>query len=260
MGFVFALGCGPALTDMPDVADEDGSTSDDAPGSEDDGPTTPSDPGEAGSTSGDPAGSTTDDEPDAETGETDATGDTGEDNDDPGECGCEENIPVGFEDVTQGHSASSIVAALQTTDIAWEWLVFEGSPSETVLHVSIAYSGGQVLNGPGGDNGCAFLSAPCPGELIIPVDVTVTSDDGILGASAGGTLEVDIEEFQAAELRLNPTQMDLGGTFGEQIIPEQEGPVEAIGIEFRWSLEGELEGGYLAGNIPSGWDLIGRTL
>ena len=259
LALIVALGCGPTLGDLPDVANEDGSTTSEAEGESGSNhrPADPSDPqpGSDGSSSGDTGGTTG--EPDADTGDSDDSSD----GEDPYACGCEDTVEIGADDPIEGHTASSIVAALTTPNIAWEWLEFEDSPTQTTLHFSVVLGDGPVLHGPGGSDGCNFLSSPCDNALLVPVAVTLTTDDGIIAGTIDGTLDVDLDDYEmVVALDAEATPADLGGTFAERAVPGVEGEVTGIALRMGWSLDGEWTDAFLGGDAADGWTLLGRAL
>lgn len=164
-----AAGCGPEL--VPSTEDTGSSG----------GGTTVSVTGVGGSSSGAHDGSTTTTSPADGTTGSSTTGDEVEGSTtDPFACGCPDDTPVELDtQLGAGFTPAEALAVFQGLELPLRWVAYEGM-SETVVHVDAAYVGGFVGEGPGGEDGCAFLSAPCNDGVAMDVELTFVTDDGAL--------------------------------------------------------------------------------
>lgn len=131
---------------------------------------------------------------------------------DPFECGCPEDVVIDFETpLERGFTPAEALAVVADLDFpGFVWIAHEGAP-ETILHLDVSYEGGVVRQGPGGSDGCLFLSAACDDGLIMDVVVHLTSDDGWLDWTADARLEGVLGE----SLRLwTPMPVDVGTNLG----------------------------------------------
>lgn len=133
----------------------------------------------------------------------------------------------------------------------FDWLAFEDSPTETTLHLELAYEGGVVMDGPGGGDACGFLQIPCDPELTVDVRIDVTTDDGRVMGSLPGQLVAALP-FGAVRVALQTEPLPIaqfGGTLAETTVtmPGVLMPTEA---SFHWADDGVGElfcaiGGYV---------------
>jgi len=193
--------------------------------------------------------------------------DDDDDDDDEGEddgyvCGCEDTVPVGFEDVVDGEfSAATVVASVENTEIPWNWTAFVDAPPQTVLTVALSYEGGQVLHGPEGEDGCSFLSSPCANALLIPVVATLTTADGVLVASLPGTLDVDLDRWSREIVFQEELGAEaLGGTLMAQPLAESASALTSISVYLGWEIGGTSPGLYLGGMTADGDVVLGEEL
>jgi hypothetical protein len=174
-----AIGCGPAVT-VPGDEHGDGSTG--APASDDGPPTTT-----VGSTA---MGDSVDPDPSTTvmtTSPTSSSSEGGVDTSteggsttDPFECSCPPNVPIEFEDeLERGFTPAQALAIFDDTSYDFYWTAYDGQPM-TTLHLEVAYLGGPVAQGPGGSDGCQFISGPCDDGVVMDVELRVSTDDGWL--------------------------------------------------------------------------------
>jgi len=197
------IGCGPAVVTP---GDEQGNDSSSGPVSETDSPSTT-----IADSTVDPDPSTTiattSPTSDATTSTTSDTSGDESSSGDPFECGCPPNVPIEFDDVLQrGFTPAEAIAQFDDAVLELEWLAYGEQPN-TMLHVDVSYTGGAVEQGPGGSDGCLFLSAPCDEGLVMDVVLTVSTDDGWviwttpaqLTGIVGGELSVSSEYVSPGE-------------------------------------------------------------
>lgn len=103
-------------------------------------------------------------------------------------CGCPDDTPIDFEtELRAGFTPAEALAVFQGLALPLQWTAYEGNP-ETVLHIDAAYVGGAVLEGPGGTDGCLFLSSPCTEGVSMEVQLTLLTDDGALDTTVPAQL------------------------------------------------------------------------
>jgi hypothetical protein len=140
-----------------------------------------------------------------------------------------------------------------------EWVAFEGSPIATTLHVHPEYEGGAVMNGPGGTDGCGFLSFPCDEAFVLEVRVDLVSDDGMVMGSTARTLRVEVlddGEIDRTILEGHETPVEaLGGMLATTPVVGPRGSFELQSVSFGVDDFG-FEHGWLVGHSPDGRDLI----
>lgn len=126
---------------------------------------------------------------------------------DPFTCGCPDDTPIDFEtELRAGFTPADALAVFQGLALPLQWQPYEGMP-ETILHIDAAYVGGAVAEGPGGDNGCAFLSAPCNEGVLMEVELTLLTDDGALDSTVpallmgtpDGSIEVTTDRYEIGD-------------------------------------------------------------
>jgi hypothetical protein len=125
-------------------------------------------------------------------------------------CGCPDDTPIDFEtELRAGFTPADALAVFQGLALPLEWTAYEGNP-ETVLHIDAAYVGGAVVEGPGGTDGCLFLSVPCTEGVSMEVQLTLLTDDGALDMTVPallmGTPDGNIE--------VTTDRSDIGGNAG----------------------------------------------
>lgn len=244
--------CGPSLAPDGDEPATDTGASD-ADATDSSGPvvdppamSTSGPPPTPVTTSGDPTTSGTD------------TGAPGDSSGDPYACGCDPSIEVDYEQPIEGEvSAASVLATVADSEQLWEWDGVAGKPRWSTLRLALEYNGGAVLHGPEGDDGCAFLSAPCPNALYFPVVVSATTDDGILAMEVPGTLDVNLEPgdkpFHRISLRVDATADMLRGTLLEQPLLDSDEPLAEVTFSIEWRLDGsEAQAASLYGQTVDG--------
>lgn len=252
-----AAGCGPSLAaaddEMFDIADSSSG------GTTDDGDMRPS---VQSAGSGDPqstGAAETTGAFDSDGGESTGTSDDGLY--DPYECGCEPSVLVSVDhQVDDTHSAASVLASIEPQTVTWNWVSIPELAAPTTMTVSLSYDGGEILNGPGGEDGCSFLSSPCLSALLIPVTATVSSGDGALTASVTAVLEVDTERWaEEITLRGEVAFDEIAGTLPDTVIEGLDDEPVALVVSAHWSLDGSL--GYVTGAVRTGqsYELIGES-
>lgn len=145
-----------------------------------------------GTTAGTSVGTSVGTTPDPSAGSDDTTtgGSSSTTTGDPFECGCPDDVVIDFQTpLERGFTPADALAVFDGLVFpAFAWVAYEGAP-ETVLHVEVTYQGGMVLQGPGGDDGCAFLTVPCDDGILMDVVVHITSDDGWLDWTLDGRID-----------------------------------------------------------------------
>jgi hypothetical protein len=179
---------------------------------------------------------------------------------DPYECGCPPSIEIGFdEELGRGLSAADALAAYGDRQLPWVWVAFDGSPIGTTLHLHPEYEGGSVINGPGGTDGCAFLSIPCAEAFIIEVGLDLVSDDGMVMGSMPATLRIALledGEIDYTTLQGHDTPVEaLGGMLATTPVVDPRGPFELQSVSFGLETFG-FEHSWLMGHSTTGQDLI----
>jgi hypothetical protein len=196
-----AVGCGPEV--VPPTAEGSGSSST-GPGAV----VSTSDAG--GSSSGVLDGPATTTAPVDETTSSSTTAADAEGSTTEFECGCPPDVPIDFDtELPAGFTPAEALAVFQDRELSMFWIAYEGMP-ETVLHVDAAYVGGSVAQGPGGEDGCNFLSAPCSDGVIMEVELTVLTDDGALAWTVPATLRGNPEGF----ITVGTDPQDIAGNAG----------------------------------------------
>jgi hypothetical protein len=98
---------------------------------------------------------------------------------DPFECGCPEDTPIGLEDeLPDGETVAELLARFATLDTPLVWIAYDSA--STMVHFQVEYRGGAIALGPGGEDGCLFLSSPCNDGVQMEVVVVATTEDGWL--------------------------------------------------------------------------------
>lgn len=177
---------------------------------------------------------------------------------DPTMCGCDPSIEVPYEEVVDGgYSAADIVALLESDQAGFEWIAFEDSPTQTTLHVQIAYAGGMISHGPEGDDGCPFFNAECPNTLRLGVVVSLSTDDGILAATHDAVVDVDLDGIYPGIELLGTIPIEaVEGTL-PSLLPELE--PTGVNVFLDWSLEGSLTDGHVVATDERGSALLGSV-
>lgn len=106
------------------------------------------------------------------------------------ECGCDPVVSVGYREAVDGRTPEQALTAMSPITMPLIWDSIESEPPATTVTFTLTYEGGEILSGPGGSNGCAFLADTCPPGFEIPVAVHTITDDGHLDAVFAGTASI----------------------------------------------------------------------
>lgn len=137
---------------------------------------------------------------------------TGSSSGDPYACGCPPNTDVAFEEVVDGWSAEQALENFPPLTLPFYWhALVDAEP--TTMTASVAYAGGAIELGPGGDDGCNFLSSPCLSGFRIEVAVEMSTADGRFAGTFEGVLQVpDPDEgltfMQGLDVAMLPAQVE----------------------------------------------------
>ncbi len=176
VGIALAIACGPEVV-TPGAEHGDDSSS--GPSGETGSPSTTI--AESTTVGPDPSttiATTTTTDTTTSTTEVDSSSDGGESTTDPFECGCPPNVPIGLDDeLERGYTPADALAQFDDRTLMFEWLAYGDQPN-TTLHLDVEYTGGAIAQGPGGSDGCQFLSFPCDDGVVMDVVLTVSTDDG----------------------------------------------------------------------------------
>jgi hypothetical protein len=105
----------------------------------------------------------------------------------PFECGCPGPTPIGLDDkLPDGETAAELLAHFAELTLPLKWFAY--GDALTTVHFAVEYRGGTLMLGPGGEDGCLFLSAPCGDGVQMEVVVVATTDDGWLSLEVPGEL------------------------------------------------------------------------
>lgn len=95
------------------------------------------------------------------------------------ECGCPEDTPIGLDDeLPDGETAAELLARFDAISLPLTWFAY--GDATTTVHIDVEYRGGAITLGPGGEDGCLFLSSPCNDGVEMEVVLVATTDDGWL--------------------------------------------------------------------------------
>lgn len=138
------------------------------------------------------------------------------------ECGCPDDMPIGLDDeLPDGRTPAEVLAEFTALNLPLEWFAY--GDATTMVHIDVTYEGGELTVGPGGEDGCQFLSSPCSDGVQMDVRLVATTDDGWLSldvpARLGGytgTTALSVEYIPIA---------DNAGTLAMQ-------PLQIAGTEF----------------------------
>jgi hypothetical protein len=138
---------------------------------------------------------------------------------DPFECGCPDDTPIGLDhELPDGETVAELLAHFGSLTLPMAWIAY--GDATTTVHFEVEYRGGALTLGPGGDNGCAFLSSPCNDGVQMEVVLVATTDDGWLSLEVpaqlrghGTSAAVETSDIPIADnagtLAMQPVQ--LGG-------------------------------------------------
>ncbi len=156
---------------------------------------------------------------------------TGGSSGDPDACGCPPVTEVAFEQIVDGWSAEQALEDFPPLTLPFYWHGLADT-EPTTMTVSVAYAGGSVELGPGGDDGCNFLSGPCQSGFRIEVEVEMLSADGLLVGTFDGIVWapdpddglsfVEGADVSLGQDQVNPSFLELPFQFEGMPVPPGE--------------------------------------
>lgn len=251
VALVTVLGCGPSADFNAGSDTSTDTTQTSAPAQSSSGAPDADTAADLG-TSGDPVAATS---TSTSTGDTTGLPDEG-----AFECGCEQTIEIPYaEPVDKGVSAAAVMRLIASRDVGFEWTGFANSLPDSSMHIEIAYDGGPVLHGPDGEDGCAFLSQPCPSSLAIPATATIMTTDGVLEGTFPGEIQVDLDEFfENIQFRADLPARRVGGTLTAQELEPPEETLTRVDVVLVWQLDGTWDQARVFGTRNTGaGDILG---
>ncbi|MBC8072864.1 MAG: hypothetical protein IAG13_31370 [Deltaproteobacteria bacterium] len=203
-----------------------------------------------------------------DTGSTTDVVDTSSEGDSAEGCGCPPNVPIEFDDMLErGFTPAEAIAEFDDATLAFEWIGYPEQPP-TTLHLDVEYTGGAVAQGPGGSDGCMFLSGPCHDGVVMEVTLSLSTADGwLIWTTPAELTGVVGERGYYVELSL-AAYADVGastGSLAEQPLVVEGMPVTIEALRFdavRFELDGRFATGvWLMGSLADdvGFHELGST-
>lgn len=173
------------------------------------------------------------------------------------ECGCDPVVSVDYREAVEGRTPEQALTAMSPITMPLIWDSIESEPPATTITFTLTYEGGEILSGPGGSNGCAFLADSCPPGFEIPVAVHAMTADGHFDAVFSGTASIPTIEdgsyiiFGTSTLPI----AEVSGTLLDEIVLDPNGdPLTLATVQVKQVTYADSPGDvlYMAGAAKDG--------